>query len=355
MNSTEAKPKALVVGTGFGCRIHVPALQQAGFDVAGLVGTDPARTAKRAASCGVKNAYTDLERAIGETGAQAVTIASPPHTHAALTLLALEAGCHVICEKPMANSIGEARSMLEAAERAGVIHLIGNQFRWSPDRALVARAIAEGLVGEPRFLTLVSYLPLLADPGKQMPDWWFDSSAGGGWLGAHGSHLIDQVRFWLGEFESLSAALPMVSDREAVAEDSYVLRFRLENGVEGILQQTAGAWGSPSDMVRVAGTRGTLSVSGGQVSLDSSTGNRLLPVPGDLQLPPIDGEDNTHMNPGPYIRLCEVLMAGVTGAPPPAGVAPPSFRDGLRCMQVMAAIRQSAARGGERVAIEYGE
>lgn len=351
MNSANIKPKALVVGTGFGCRIHVPALQQAGFEVAGLVGTDAERTARRAAACGAGQAYTDLEQAIRETGAQAVTIASPPDSHAALTLTALEHGCHVICEKPMANSIEEASAMLDAAERRGLTHLIGNQFRWSPERALVARAIAEGEIGEPRFLTLVSYLPLLADPHKQMPDWWFDSSAGGGWLGAHGSHLVDQIRFWLGEFESLSAALPMVSDRSGVAEDSYVVRFRMQNGVEGILQQTAGAWGAASEMVRVAGTQGTLSVSAGEVCLESASGQRILPIPEDLQLPTAGPQDNTHMNPGPYTRLCEVLMAGVMGQPLPDRVAPPGFGDGLRCMQVMEAIRQSAARGGERITL----
>jgi predicted dehydrogenase len=66
-----------------------------------------------------------------------------------------------------------------------------------------------------------------------MPDWWFDTQAGGGWLGASGSHIVDQVRVTLGEFASLSAALPIVSAREGVAEDSYVLRFQLTNGVEG--------------------------------------------------------------------------------------------------------------------------
>ena len=83
-----------------------------------------------------------------------------------------------------------------------------------------------------------------------MPGWWFDTQAGGGWLGASGSHIVDQVRVTLGEFASLSAALPIVSAREGVAEDSYVLRFQLTNAVEGIMQQTAGAWGPSASMTR---------------------------------------------------------------------------------------------------------
>lgn len=343
--------KALVVGTGFGCRIHVPALRAAGFDVVGVVGTDPQRTAARAEACGVDAAYVDLAEAIAQTGAQAVTIASPPHTHAELALTAIEHGCHLICEKPMANSLQEAETMLAAAQRAGVTHLIGHQFRWSPERATVTRALADRMVGEPRFLTLVSYLPLLADPEKQMPDWWFDEQAGGGWLGAHGSHLVDQVRSWLGEFDSVSAMLPMVSDRSGVAEDSYVLRFRLVNGVEGVMQQTAGAWGAPAEMVRVAGTRGTLWIDRGAVGFADASGERELAVPAQLQLPTTSAADNTHMNPGPYIRLCEVLRAGIEGREPPATVPAPTFEDGVAGMKVLAAIRQSAASNGELVRV----
>ena len=348
-------PRALVVGTGFGCRIHVPALRAAGFEVAGLVGTDTGRTAQRAQACGVGEAFVDLDEAIRKTGAQAVTIASPPHTHAALTMTALSHGCHVICEKPMANSLDEARAMLAEAERAGVTHLIGHQFRWSPERAVIGGALRQGVIGEPRFLTLVSYLPLLADPDKRMPPWWFDTSAGGGWLGAHGSHVVDQVRSWLGEFASVSAALPMVSERTAVAEDSYVLRFRLTNGVEGVMQHTAGAWGAPADMVRVAGTGGTLWTEAGAVHIADRNGSRELAVPDELVLPASPGGGNTHMNPGPYIRLCEVLRAGVEGREPPVGVvSPPTFYDGLACMEVLDAVRRSAANDGMLVAVNRG-
>jgi len=350
-----SNPPALVVGTGFGARIHVPALRAAGFDVVGLVGTDAERTAQRAQANGVPHAFTDLDEAIRKTGAVAVTIASPPGTHAALTLTAIAHGCHVICEKPMANTTAEARTMLQAAERAGITHLIGHQFRWQPERAIVARAINDGLIGEPRLLTLTSYLPLVAALDAKMPDWWFDEGAGGGWLGAHGSHLVDQVRSWLGEFASLSAALPLVSERRSSAEDSYVIRFRMHNGTEGVLQHTAGAWGPPTDFVRVAGTHGTLWSEKSTVRLADRDGVRDLPVPADLLLPPSNADKNdlraAVREPGPYIRLCEVLRAGVDGKEIISAVPPPTFRDGVACMEVLDAIRDSAARDGERVAL----
>ncbi len=357
MAGTTSAPPALVAGTGFGCRIHVPALRAAGFDVVGLVGADAERTARRAEANGIPRAFTDLDEAIRTTGAVAVTIATPPHTHAELTLTAIAHGCHVICEKPMANSLAEARAMLQAAEQAGVTHLIGHQFRWAPERALMARALREGVIGEPRFLTLTSYLPLVAAADAKMPDWWFDQGTGGGWLGAHGSHLIDQVRYWLGEFASLSAALPTTAARQAAVEDSYVIRFRLANGAQGVLQHTAGAWGAPTEMVRVAGTRGTLWSEGGVVRCADADGVRELPLPlpADLALPIAatqrDDPRQSHRDPGPYVRLCEVLRAGVEGRAIDSVVPVPTFRDGVICMEVMEAVRASAARDGALVSL----
>jgi predicted dehydrogenase len=354
-STTHANPPALVVGTRFGAQIHVPALRAACFDVVGLVGTNAERTARQAEANGIAQSFVDLDEAIRKTGAVAVTIASPPSTHAELTLKAIAHGCHVICEKPMASTVDEAYAMLRAAESAGITHLMGNQFRWQPERATVTRAINDGLIGEPRFLTLAGYFPLVASPEAKMPDWWFDPGAGGGWLGAHGSHLIDQVRSWLGEFASLSAALPTVSDRRGGAEDSYALRFRLANGVEGILQYTAGAWGAPADMVRVAGTQGTIWSEKGVVHVADRNGVRELAVLPDLVLPPSSGDKNARSaavrEPGPYIRLCEVLRAGVDGREFSSAVPPPTFHDGVACMEVMDAIRESAKNDGARVTL----
>lgn len=351
------KPSALVVGTGFGCRIHIPALRAAGFDVVGLVGTDAERTRRRADANGVPQAFTDLDEAITRTGAKVVAIATPPHTHGPLSMLAIARGCHVLCEKPFASDTGEARAMLAAAERAGVVHLVGHEFRWQPERAIVARAVAEGLIGKPRFMTLLQYIPFLADPATKMPRWWFDANAGGGWLGASGSHLVDQVRTTVGEFASLSAALPIVSAREGVAEDTYVLRFRLTNGVEGVLQQTAGAWGPSASMTRIAGTEGTVWVENGVVKLADRNGVRDLPTPADLVLPPPPAPSDdprkqfSTLEQGPYTRLCEVLRAAVDGKALTSAVAVPTFVDGVASMVVLDAIRKSAANQGALVTL----
>ena len=350
-----AAPRAAVVGTSFGCRVHVPALRAAGFDVVALVGTDHERTERRAARAGIGLAATDLANVLNEV--DAVTIATPPQTHKLLVLAALRAGKHVICEKPFTLGTTEARDLVAAAERAGVTALVGHEFRWSPDRAVLGQALRDGLIGEPRFATLVQYVPLVADPQTRMPRWWFDRGAGGGWLGASGSHLVDQVRVWLGEFSTVSASLRVVSDREVTADDSFTIRARMNNGCDVVLQQTAGAFGPPTGMTRVAGSAGTVWLDAGRTWFADAAGARELPVPESLRLPeappPSDdpGQVAPYLELGPYTRLCEVLRAGVEGRPHGSSVPVPTFGDGLADMRVLDAIRASAAAGGCRVSI----
>lgn len=348
------KIPALVVGTGFGCRVHVPALRAAGFEVVGLVGTRPDKLERKAADAGIPAFFTDLDEAIEKTGAQLVTIASTPSTHAALTMTAIARGCHVLCEKPFALDAAEGAALLDAAEQAGVVHMVAHEFRWLPERALFGRAIADGLIGEPRLLAMDQFIPFCADPEARLPGWWFDEASGGGWLGAGGSHLLDQIRAWLGEFDSISARLLTVSDRTDVADDSYSLRFRLANGLEGSMQQSAGAWGPPATLVRCAGSKGTVWIDAGKVMLADKSGTRELEVPEDLRLPVIEALSSGRppsFELGPFTRLCEALHDAIIGRAGESAVAIPTFADGLASMKIMDAIRRSSQESGALKAV----
>lgn len=347
--------RAIVAGTGHGLRVLVPAMTASGFDVVALVGANAQRTQERASANGIARSFTDLDQAIKETGAQAVAIATPPHTHADLVFTALRHGCHVLCEKPFARNAAEATAMRMAAEAAGVVHLLGNQFRMVPDRTLVAQALTDGLIGEPRLVSISQFVNLVADPAAPRPDWWFDQTAGGGWLGASGSHMLDMIRLWLGDFAAVSGKLQIVSERAGVAEDSYLTRFTMTSGVEGVLMQTGGAWGEHTAMVRIAGTRGTLSVEGGKVLLSDRDGTRELQVPDELRLPRVEpstdpGKRFLHIELPPALRLCQAwhnaIHRRVTGPVPLA-----TFADGEAVMQVTDAIRASSAAGGELITI----
>src|SRR3981081_3458651 len=121
---------AVVVGTGFGTFTHLRALRQAGSEVHALVGQNAEKTAERAKRFDVPHGLTSLEEALQLPGVDAVAVVTPPHTHASIVLPVLAAGKHVLCEKPFARNAAEARSMQAAAEQAGVVAVLGCEFRF---------------------------------------------------------------------------------------------------------------------------------------------------------------------------------------------------------------------------------
>jgi len=288
-----------------------------------------------------------------------VVIASPPASHADLAEEAIAAGRHVLVEKPFTLGAEEAARLLDAAEKAGVVALVGHEFRFAPARVTFRQALADGTVGPPRLATFVSHSPLVAPLDMGTPPWWFDRDRGGGWLGASVSHLVDAIRTWLGEFDTVSASLPVVSERDPLthAEDTAAARFRMRSGCEGILQQSAAVWGEHVEAIRVAGPHGTLTLDGNLVMLADPAGTRTLepagpPLP--LQLEPSDDPRHrfTHMELGPAIVQAGVLRDLALGRPPTYDMVPPAtFADGLACMQVLDAMRTSAAKGGALAAV----
>jgi predicted dehydrogenase len=331
-------------------------LQAAGFDVVALVGRDPEKTAIRAKRFDIRHPCTSLAEALADV--DAVTIATPPHTHALLALEAIAAGKHVLCEKPFARHAAEARTLLDAAEHAGVVHLVGTEFRYAPGRILLARAVHDGVIGEPRLATFLLHIPLLADRDAEVPEWWADVEQGGGWLGAQASHDIDQVRTALGEFAWVSASLPHVVERAWSAEDAFLVQFGLRNGCVGVMQSVASDRGPMVFATRVVGTRGTVWAEGDRVRIADADGPRDIPCPPDLEVaapdpPPADLMHSTYdllhstgIDLGPYTRLAETFRDLIQGNAVPPAPEPPTFADGVAAMEVLDAIRTSAREGG---------
>jgi len=349
----------VVVGTGFGCVTHVRALRAADFDVKAVVGRDHARTAERARQFAVANACTSLHEALALDEVDAVTVATPPHTHAPLVLEALAAGRHVLCEKPFARDATEARTLLAAATDAGVVHLLGTEFRWDAGQATLARAVAAGAVGEPRLATVLLHVPMLVESDAEVPEWWADAGSGGGWLGAHGSQVIDQLRVTLGEFEGVSAALPHVAGRNQSAEDAFIVKFRMQSGCSGFMASTCGDRGPFLVETRVVGSKGTAWIEdvSERVFVADAAGTRQVPVADDLPRFGPDGPEP--LPPGvlhtaydhmiahgldlpPYTRLCETFRDLILGRPIPPEPRPATFADGVAQMAVLDAIRKSA-------------
>jgi predicted dehydrogenase len=349
----------------------VRALRAAGFDVRGVVGRDPERTQERARQFGVERAFTALDDALAVEGIDAVTVATPPHTHAALVLQALAAGKHVICEKPFARDAAEGREMLAAASAAGVVHLLGTEFRWDPGQATLARAVRSGAIGEPRLATIVLQVPVLADPAAEVPAWWADETAGGGWFGAHGSQVIDQLRVTLGEIAGVSATLTRVGASTTSADDAFVMHFETESGCAGVMQSTAADWGPPIVITRIAGTAGTAWIEGigATVNIADRNGTRQIEVGTDLPtgrpepLPPgvlhtaYDRMIAHGLDLGPYTCLAiafrdRILVAQGHERTLADDPQPATFADGVAGMTVLDAARASALEHGAWVALD---
>lgn len=352
---------AIVVGTGFGVLTHLRAMRNAGFEVKALVGRDGAKARDRAERMGVPAGLDSLEEALALPDVDVVAVSTPPHTHAPIVLESIAAGKHVVCEKPFARNADEGRRMLEAAEAAGVVHLLGCEFRWATGQAVAARAIAEGVIGDPRLATFLFHMPALADANAEVPDWWRREEEGGGWLGAYCSHVIDQIRVSAGEFTGVSASLQGLGDRDPArpwtADDTYSVHFRTASGCEGILQSSAAARGPFVSCSRFVGTDGTLWIEGDAVRVADVSGERTLETPEDLVNPPPEpppGEllttayDMLHsggIDLGPYTKLYTAFRDRILGGPVANDPRPPTFADGLAVQAVLDAIRQSSREG----------
>ena len=349
---------AAVVGTGFGVITHARALAAAGIEVRALVGRDPDKTAQRAALYGIPHSTTDRAEAFARDDVEIVAVTTPPHTHAEIVLDAVAAGKHVLCEKPFARDLDQAREMLRAAEGAGVVHLLGTEFRFAPGQALLTRTVRSGAIGEPRFFLFVLQLPTLHDAAAEMPAWWDDAAQGGGWLGAHGTHVIDQVRTTMGEITRVAASLETLSPRPMTADDTYSVQFETAGGATGLLHSSCATGGQFVVALKVTGTTGSAWAQGDEVWVDSGTGPTQVPAaddlpavtpvppPGELLHTTYDLWHSTGMDLAPYTRLYEVMRDRVLGYEVPDDPVAGTFADGVANQAVVDAIRSSSAERG---------
>jgi predicted dehydrogenase len=346
-----------VVGRRFGCRVQVPALRAAGFDVVALVGRDRGPTAHKAGTLGIPHVCGSLTEALALPGVDAVAIATPPHTHFELALEAVEAGRHVLCEKPFTTDANQAQQLVDARARAGVVGAIGHEFRWNPARAATGVAISSGAIGTPKLATVVEYSPFLlhTDDSLAMPS-WFEEPGIGGWLGANGSHTLDQLRAWFGPFRSVSASMLVTAAGDREVEDAYSARFTMGDGIEVVLQNVGAAWRAQG-LVSTTGTRGTIGIDHGAAWIADSDGTRPLPAPegsaavgsGRVDAGIDDADDLAALGDHElrhYERLGAAFLAALEGRELASPVALPTFADGVGVMRCMDAMRASAAAGG---------
>jgi predicted dehydrogenase len=324
-------------------------------ELVSISGRDPESLERARELWGWAEAVTDWREQVADERIGLLVNAGPNALHAEPTIAAVQAGKHIVCEKPLGLTAAESRELWQEAERARVVHLCGFNYRLVPAVRLARQLLAAGELGEvvhfrARYLQSWGWD---ADPGL----WRFDrAEAGTGALGDLGTHVIDLARYLVGEIASVSAlARAVVPGREV--DDHFVAAIEFEDGVAGTLEASRLARGRiNSNVFEVNGSRGSLAFDlerMNELEVAASNGFRRLLV---------TEREHPYMRywwpPGHMLgwgdtvvhELGHVLeaVAGETTVAPHGA----TFEDGYRCSEVVEAILRSAA-SGRREPVRY--
>jgi predicted dehydrogenase len=296
---------AAVIGTGFIGTVHVEQLRRIGVRVRGVLGSSPERGEERAEALGVDRAYPSLEALLDDPSIDVVHVTSPNHLHVPQARQILEAGRHVVCEKPLAMAASDSAGLVELAVGSGLVNAVNFNIRFYPLHQHVRELVAAGALGDVRFVT-----------GRYFQDWllletdwnWRLEPDKGGSLravGDIGSHWLDLATFLTGSqvtavLADLTTFIPQRAQPRGPVET-----FSTERSTDTVERDMA-TEDTASILLRFAnGARGSVSVS--QISpgrknslqweIDGSTGSAAW-----------DSETPDHLWLGHRGRPNEILM-----------------------------------------------
>jgi len=340
-----------VIGTGFGASVHLPALTRLPeTEVVSICSRRNDRALAAAMDFGVPAHVVDFRDLVRDPAVEAIIVATPPHLHHTMTLAALEAGKHVLCEKPMARNVAEARDMVRIAERVQVVAMVNHQLRFQPIRAFIKELIDEDFIGEPHAATLTVHRSSLNDPYERPFGWLMEQEKAGGMLGATGSHHIDALHWWFGDVKAVAGAtatmvkrrrLPESSTMAKVdADDNFAVLLRFANGALGTIHVTATAAFEGDEEITLSGSRGTLRVRDGRLFGARLTDRGLteVPIPERFSddLPEFD-HFLTHPTALLLRAWANAIRSGETTSP--------SFSEGAKVQELLDAVARSSAQG----------
>jgi predicted dehydrogenase len=360
-----------LVGYRFMGRVHSNAYRQVvrffGVDptprLRALCGRNERDVRAAASSLGWEDYETDYARMLEREDVGLVDISSSGDTHHEFALAALEAGKHVLCEKPLANTLSEAREMVEAAERSGTVSMVCHNYRRVPAVQLAKRLLDDGRLGKIRHWRAVYLQDWLLDPDAPM-SWRLRKETGGaGPLADLGSHLVDLAHFLVGPVtEVIGTAETFIKERplegtdgeegemdRVTVNDAAAFLARFENGAIGTFET------SPMIPGRKAKESFEINGSEGSLVFDLERMNELRvyfeedpPEASGFRTVLVTEPEHPYMEgwwpPGhivgyehTFVHTVKDLLDGIK-----TGVAPsPTFEDGYRCQAVLDAVERS--------------
>ena len=348
-----------------------------------LAGRDAVRVADAAERLGWSGTETDWRRVLQRDDVDLVDVCTPGDTHAEIAIAALEAGKHVLCEKPLANTVEEAEAMVAAAERAaerGVRSMVGFTYRRIPALALARELVAEGRIGTVRHVRANYLQDWIADPEAPL-SWRLDKEqAGSGALGDIGAHVVDLTQHVTGQrLTGVSAVLetfvrqrPLPAETgnlsgvggtemgEVTVDDAALFLGRFDGGALATFEATRFALGRKNAIrIEVNGSRGSLAFDFEDMNvLHFYDGDEPAATAGFRRVLVTEPEH-------PYVgawwpaghglgyehgfthQVVDLVTAIAKGEDPT-----PSFADGLQVQRVLDAVERSAAAGSVFTDIE---
>jgi predicted dehydrogenase len=351
-------PGVAIIGGGFMAEVHSRASRSARGVLRGIVSSSPKSSRRAADRLGIQTAFPSVDAMLADDSITVVHICTPNTTHAGLAFAAIDAGKHVICEKPLATSVDDAERLAARAAEVGVVASVPFVYRYHPMVREARARVARGDLGT-----------LLTIGGGYLQDWllsetdddWRVNAELGGPSRAFadiGSHLCDLVEFVTGDrIAKLAATKRTVfteraTNRDIATEDAVALVVETASGAIGtlLISQVAPGrknrltfeLGGTAESIRfnqeqpetlwIGRRRGTelLAREPSQLSADAA---RLAVLPAGH---PLGYQDA-------FNAFVSDSYAAIAGDSPP-GL--PSFDDGLRAVHVTEAVLASAAAGG---------
>ena len=365
-----------LVGYAFMGRAHSLAWDTVGrvFDVplrprlAAVCGRDKAAAEAAAGRFGWAAAETDWRALIDRDDVQLVDICVPGDLHAPIAIAALAAGKHVLCEKPLANTLAEAEAMKAAADAAydgGARAMVGFNYRRVPALALARRLVEQGRIGSLRHFRAVYLQDWLTDPDAPLTWRLQAGQAGSGALGDLGAHIIDLARYLTGDEVTGVSALSatFVGERPlagrpgmtgpVTVDDAVVLTGRLAGGALATFEATRYATGRKNALrVELNGSAGSLAFDLERLNelefFDAAAGDEeggfrrvLVTEPGHPYLSGWWPPGHTLGWEHTFTHQARDLLTAIADGTQPR----PSFGDGLAVQRVLDAAARSAASG----------
>ena len=260
--------KVGIIGCGKIAQVrHIPEyLANPNAEICGFYDINLARAEELARKYGAK-AYPTYEALLADPGIDAVSVCAANHVHAEISIAALKAGKHVLCEKPMAISLEECEAMVAAARESGKYLMIGQNQRLAKAHVKARELIAQGAIGKGlTFRTIFGHggpETWSIDPGKNV--WFFDKTkAAMGAMADLGIHKTDMIQYVLGsKIVKTQAVLTTLDKRDATGgligvDDNAICIYQMENGVIGTMTASWTYYAAEDNTTVIYGTKGEL-------------------------------------------------------------------------------------------------